>query len=707
MNRMLALSSRLLVLAAAMFLLSLAGLGSSAAHSDQLRPLAGAGHWAPTGGPATGALDLLMDPIDAKVAFAATGENYVLKTLVAGVSWTPMHQGFPDTNVITLAMDPSDVLILYAGTSHDGQGGDGLFKSTDGGVSWSRTSTGLPDDADIDAIAIDPIDPLTVYAGSSGSDLMFKSTDGAASWMLSDTGLPDEYKIRAIAIDPATPSTIYAGLEQTYSSAGGAYKSTDAGATWIPTGSVELADLHILALVIDPGRTQTVYAGAVGYANRQGIYKTTDGGLSWTHVLDGPNVNALAMDPRHPRILFAGTDTGMARSTDQGNHWQGDTQGITGLPVQAVEVNPRRSQVALAATVGALYRTTDRGSTWVALTNVVGKASVQAFAADPIDGDTTYAAAGEWVFKTTDGGRTWAVSSNGLPGHNVIHALAPDPMDPQIVYAALQGSGVFKSIDGGATWAPANGGMSDTFTRSLAVDPVHPQTIYAGAETGIYKTTDGGQTWVHHEDGLEFAGYIEALVVDPSNSNVVYAGGYQGGCCSQPHMRPASPADSCPGMQPCSSGTATDDTDGVFKSTDGGLTWVRSSLGIGDFVATSVTALAIDPSSPQNLYAAVSCTYYEECGETYVYKTTDGAASWTSSLYVSSLEWFSSIAIDSGNPDTVYAGHASYGAYRTVDAALTWETINDGLTSGVNALVVTSSGVPYAGTYEGVFKFIP
>jgi photosystem II stability/assembly factor-like uncharacterized protein len=647
-----------------------------------------AGHWARTGGPATGALDFLIDPVDPKVAYAATGENYVLKSLDAGRTWTPMHQGLNDTNVVVLVLDPTDNLVLYAGANTYGQG-DGVFKSTDGGATWVRKNQGLPDDADIYSITVDPTNHLIIYAGTTNPDSLFKSTDGADSWSVSDGGLPDDYIVRSIAVDPDDPSTVYAGTEKWGSCAGGVYKSTDAGAAWSPASSVELEELLVSSLAIDPGQHQTVYAGAFDscYDRKGGVFKSSDGGESWTKVLKEPNVNALAMDPRHSRILFAATETGMFKSTDRGARWRRADQGILGPSVLAVEVNPMRSQVTLAATGGVLFRTTDRGSTWVALTNVIG-GSVQALAADPIDGDTIYAASGEWVFKTTDDGRTWALITNGLPDRD-IYALKLDPTDPQIVYAAPDQSGVYKSIDAGSHWAPANAGISDIEIHSLAVDPVNPQTIYAGGETGIYKSMDAGQTWAYHVSGLEYAGYLEALVVDPSNPDVVYAGTYRGGCCSQPRAKPA-----------------LQDEDGVFKSMDGGMTWTRSSDGINHEEASSVTALAIDPSSPGTLYAAVSCTYYEECGATDVYKTTDGASSWSSALYVSSLDWFTSILIDPDNPDIVYAGHVDRGVYRSMDAGTSWETINDGLGQSANTLEITQAGVLYAGS-DGVFKFLP
>jgi photosystem II stability/assembly factor-like uncharacterized protein len=358
-----------------------------------------------------------------------------------------------------------------------------------------------------------------------------------------------------------------------------------------------------------------------------------------------------------------------------------------------------------------MFRTTDRGGVWAPVTDTLGESNVYDLAADPVDSDTIYTVADtvltETVFKTGDGGRTWAEASRGLPYRPDIYALVVDPTDPRILYAGIQSSGVFKSADAGETWVPANEGIADLTIYSLAVDPTMPQTVYAGAETGIYKSKDGGQSWVHHGLGLGSAGYIEALVVDPSNPDVVYAGGYSGGCCSPERQGRPSPA-TYPRIRQRPKGTSEDD-DGVFKSTDGGQTWVRSSNGINHDQATSVSALAIDPSSPGTLYAAVSCTYYEECGDTDVYRTSDGGSSWTSALYVYGWSWFSSIVIDPFNTQVVYAGHADGGVYRSTDAGASWEAINDGfpeIEEWVNALVIAPTDRLYAGTLDGVFEFV-
>jgi photosystem II stability/assembly factor-like uncharacterized protein len=658
------------------------GLGSTVTSPAEPESHAMTSRWVRTGGPVSGGVtDLLIDPVNASIAYRATADLGVARSADGGRTWRPANQGLPDIDVEALAIDSVDHLVLYAGLPREG-----VFKSTDAAASWAPANNGLPDGAFIYSLAVDPTDPLILYAGAHGPEAgVFKSTDGGASWSVADTGLP-EIGIKALAIDPTNPSSIYAGTDDSVSGGDGVYKSTDEGDTWVPSSSGELATLNVYSLVIDGAHPGTLYAGTahVSGPGGPGVFKTTDRGATWKKVSSGSDVWALALDTAHPQVIYAGTKSGVSKSIDGGEHWRGASEGIGSELVTAVEVSPSRSQVALAGARGVLYRTTNGGALWIGMTNVMANALVSVLAADPADGGTLYAGTeGQGVFKTTDAGRTWGQINEGLTnieGTSVL-GLAVDPTDPERLYAGLPGRGVFKSMDAGSTWIVSNSGITDLDIESLAIDPTDHDVVYAGAGRKVYKSTDGGDTWAEHASGLEFAGLIRALVIDPTNPLIVYAGGFEPGGA---------------------------DSDGVFKSTDGGVTWVRASEGIGQPRDTSVTALVIEPGAPGKLYAAVTCADDDECNDTRVYKTTDGASSWVPTVAVDDLLPFTSIALDPSDPDTVYAGHDDLGVYRTSDGGVTWEVINNGLTNtSIEALVFSASGELYAGTLgSGVFRFL-
>ena len=168
---------------------------------------------------------LAIDPSAPATLYASTYAGGVFKSTNGGESWSAINTGF-DTRyriiVSALAIDPSAPATLYAGTSHDVEfgPGDGVFKSTNGGKSWSEINAGLTDPSVL-ALAIDPRNPATLYAGTLGGGV-FKSTNGGGSWSAVNTGLTSTDVI-ALAIDPSNPAALYAGT------GGGVFKSTDGG----------------------------------------------------------------------------------------------------------------------------------------------------------------------------------------------------------------------------------------------------------------------------------------------------------------------------------------------------------------------------------------------------------------------------------------------------------------------------------------------
>ncbi|MBI2323034.1 MAG: hypothetical protein HYU88_13315 [Chloroflexi bacterium] len=155
------------------------------------------------------------------------------------------------------------------------------------------------------ALAIDPLTPTTLYAGTWGAG-MFKSTNGGASWSAVNTGYLNTGYIAALAIDPTMPTTLYAGTRW-----GEVFKSTDGGASWNPTGLIYtgLPEAYILALATNPTTPTTLYAGTFG----AGVFKSTNGGASWSAIntgLTNTYIFALAIDPHTLTTLYAGTNGG-------------------------------------------------------------------------------------------------------------------------------------------------------------------------------------------------------------------------------------------------------------------------------------------------------------------------------------------------------------------------------------------------------------
>jgi photosystem II stability/assembly factor-like uncharacterized protein len=231
---------------------------------------------------------LAIDPTNAKIIYAASNYEGIYKSTNGGKSWIQFTGGLVCTaGYGNIAIDPSNTDILYTG------GNCRVDKSTNGGGNW--INGGLTGN-DVRAIAIDSANTSIIYAGTYGNGV-YKCTDAGETWSDINSGLTNTYVI-TLAINPTNTSNIYAGTD------GGVFKSTDGGGHWSAINS-GLTNTHITALAIDPSDPSFIYAGTNG-----GVFESIDGGASWNAINSGltnTHVTSLAIDPSNPDILYAGT----------------------------------------------------------------------------------------------------------------------------------------------------------------------------------------------------------------------------------------------------------------------------------------------------------------------------------------------------------------------------------------------------------------
>jgi len=320
----------------------------------------------------------------------------------AGVNaWTGI--GPEGTQVTSLAIDPTAQIILYAANYNGG----GVFKTTNGGGSWSSVNVGLTN-TNVTELAIDPRTPTTLYAGTNGSGV-FKSMDAGGSWRAINDGLTDSV-VTALAVNPQTPSTIYVGTGS------GVFKTTDGGNRWSSTG---LMDRSITALILNPRTPTILYAGTASFdlqclCSSGGLWKSDDGGGSWRGgESEGGAPFALAIDPQTPTILYV-----------------------------AIPVSLEQACAGPGCLRGGLFKIIDEGDKWGSSTNVLLE-TIYTLAIDPSKPSNVYAGtdAPNYVFKSTDGGSSWSAFNTGLA--QPVLSLAIDPQNPTIVYAGTYGGGVF------------------------------------------------------------------------------------------------------------------------------------------------------------------------------------------------------------------------------------------------------------------------
>jgi photosystem II stability/assembly factor-like uncharacterized protein len=306
---------------------------------------------------------LAVDPFDPQTVYAGT-DTGAYKTTDGGGTWGPIDTGLTYPVVYALAIGPSDSQTIYAGTG--ASPGQVVFKSTDGGAMWTNVSGGIRSEL-VWSLAIDPSDPNVVYAGTNRAGPVYKTTNGGTTWSMASTGIPRDEVITDLAIDASSPTTVYAAASALLESAG-IFKTTDGGETWIHVNH-GLTSGWAYDLAIVPAKPSTLYAAS------DGVYKSTDGGKSWALQFAIPNSGGprLAIDPIDPANLYLGVYLAQAgpqptayRSNDGGLTWRSMITGLAGGGALALALDPADPAVVFVGGDGAFFRTGGGGRHWQA-----------------------------------------------------------------------------------------------------------------------------------------------------------------------------------------------------------------------------------------------------------------------------------------------------------------------------------------------------
>ncbi|HEY5485148.1 MAG TPA: stalk domain-containing protein [Candidatus Cryosericum sp.] len=295
------------------------------------------------------------------------------------------------------------------------------------------------------------------------------------------TRLPQhESPLLCLAIDPITPSTLYAG-----SGGHGVFRSTNGGTAWT-TANTGLTDPWVWSLAINPLTPTILYAGTDGH----GVFRSTNGGIMWTTVntgLTNPHVSSLAINPLTPTILYAGTTGGVFRSTNGGTTWTVVNTGLTNQHVSSLAINPLAPTTLYAGTTGGVFRSTNGGTTWTTANTGLSNPWVWSLAINPLTPTTLYAGTVGGVFRSTNGGTAWTAVNTGLTDLWVL-CLAINPLTPTILYAGTGNGGICRSTNSGTTWTAVNTGLTDPWVWSLALNPLTPTIMYAGTGgSGVFR----------------------------------------------------------------------------------------------------------------------------------------------------------------------------------------------------------------------------
>lgn len=704
---------------------------------DPLAPIP----WVSTGGPLGGlGYDVRIHPTNKNIMYFTDNSAGVLKSTNGGQTWQQNNTGITvkggatgdQVNIFSLTIDPNDNNTVWAGTFGEGAS-FGVFKSIDGGSTWVKKAKGIAlgnDSRELTLVfrgfTIQKGNSNIVYAqtevfttvwGQAFSRVkgrVFKTTDGGENWQLIWQG---NNLARYLIIDPSNPNILYlstgifdreawdSDCQNGQPGGEGVLKSTDSGQTWTPVNS-GLSDFHVGSLRMHPTNPQVLFAATgndqCSRSSRgtqvSGLFKTTNGGASWTKVISDQVLTTVNFSPSNPDIIYAGSQFAFYRSEDAGTTWirlQKTNTGSfgpygvrAGFPIDVV-VDPVNPYVVYVNNYGGgVIRSTDGAATWEVWSKGYSGADIHSIHIPASAPSTVYTIGRSGPYKSSNYGEDWTGIATGdatsIPEWN---SIAASPIDANLVLVTDEGGAILRSVDGGnyfkEVFRHPDTGVPDQNIfpgfRGLAIAPSSPNVVYAGLSqnrnnisslspfgTVICKSLDGGITFSPIPSILD-GNNVRKLVVPPNDPNTVYA--------------------------------AT--TNGLYKTTNGGTNWTyMASLG-----GRKIEALAIDPQQPGYIIA----------GEIFggIWVTTDDGATWSGPLnsgFNSPNPYISALALDPVNRNTVFAGDLYSGIYRSIDKGNTWAPFPDWKMSGLAMRAVkdltVSDTVIYAATQGGgVFRY--
>ncbi len=647
------------------------------------------GIWIPRGptnigGRITG---IVFHPSNGNIIYAGAADGGVLKSTDGGVNWTMLTDDFITLSVGDVTIDPSNPNTVYVGLGEanlagDNYDGDGIYRTTDGGTTW--TNIGLAQTKRIGRVAVHPTDPDIIFVAGAGAQFstdsargVYRTTDGGMTWQ-KVLYISDSTSAIDVRINPLHPDTVYAAMWERLRSpirrkAGGVtsgiYRSTDMGTTWseLTSGLPSGPNVGRIGIAICQGTTNilyAIYADSIGYF--ESVFKTTDGGNTWTPTGGQPSsylyysfgwyFGQIRVHPTNPDVVFV-LGVPLYRTTNGGNSWS-DVSGIQHVDHHALEFDLTNMNHIVDGNDGGVYTSTNGGSVWTKSYNLP---ITQFYAAtiDPLNPERTYGG-------TQDNGTMRTMTGNiddweMIYGGDGFYCIV-DYTNANIIYAESQYGNLGKSTNGGNNFYSATSGISSNdrtnWSTPVIMDPNDHLVLYYGANR-LYKTTDGAGFWNAISGDLTNGpgsgnltyGTITTIAVSRTDGNVVYVG--------------------------------TDDAN-VWVTTNGGTNWTSINTGLPD---RWVTRVAVDPDDAAIAYVTFS-GYRRDSYLPHVFRTTNYGTTWNDISSNLPEVPINVIVIDPENISFLYIG-TDYGVYYTTDAGGAWQPLGIGLPfSAVDDLVL-------------------
>ena len=564
-----------------------------------------------------------------------------------GRTWNPIFDHESTQSIGAIAVSPSDPNLIYVSSGEglhrpDLSVGNGIYKSTDAGKSW--THLGLRDGQQIPALAIDPRDPNRVFAavlghpyGPSAERGIYRSTDGGQNWQRviakdENTGGSD------VQIDAANPDVVYASMwevregpwedgNEVNGSGGGLFKSSDGGSTWHPLTNGLPKDLSQIYVAIAPSNPQRLYATLSTAAGKLGVYRSDDAGDSWSQItadsrpagrIGGGDLPIPKVDPKNPDVLYV-VSTVTMRSADGGKTWSGFRGAPGGDDYQNLWINPNNGNIILIVSDQGAIITANGGASWSSWYNQPTAQFYHAIATNTFPYQVCGGQQESGSACTLSRGNDGAITFRDWHPVGVIEYgyVAPDPLDPDVIYGGGRtevsklhfSTGEVQNIAPIPLRSPK---YRTDRTEPLMFSPVDPHVLYFASNV-LFKTTDGGNSWQTISPDLT----RESPGVPASVGTLVPKGADK--------LRGVIYA-LAPSFKTVDSLWAGTDDGQLWITRDGGKNW--ADITPKELTAWSkVTQISASHFDEQTSYVSVSRFRIDD-QRPYIYRTHDGGKSW-------------------------------------------------------------------------------
>ncbi len=629
---------------------------------------------APIGSSAGRISAIAPHPTNANACFVGGADGGVWRTLDGGTTWTPLTDQMPTTSIGALAIDPVTPTTIYAGTgeanfANHSRYGLGIYRSTNSGDTWQQLAESTFAGRCIARLVINSANTARLYAAvthaggfpemaaakshpsANGPRGVFRSDDGGATWTQLLSGLPNQ-DATDLAIDPSNPLILYAAIGRIFgASENGIYKSTDGGDSWVKlAGGLPTANVGRIAIDIAPSNPQRLYTliahssdAAGGGASTLGAWRSDNGGSTWTSIpvgsfqaTSGWYTSVVRASPTSPdNAAMGGFD--VLRSTNAGASWSTITAPHVDNHALAFDAGGR----LLVGDDGGLHRSFNLGASWSGLNTGLGTAQFYpGLATHPTNPDVVLGGNQDngCNLRTADS-RAWTSLTGGDGGWTLI-----DQTNPSRLLTESQGTGnLYRSTDGGTTFGSAGAGLSgrNCFLPPYLFDPTNPNRVLYATER-LFRSTDGGVNFTALSPDLTSGGSaaIRALDIAPIDPSYVYA--------------------------------ATNDGR-ILSSSDGGATFALRLTGIPGWPRTT-REITADPADPRTAYLATAAF-----GQPHIRRSRDAGATWQTLDGDLPDIPVNTIASDPRfQAPVLYAGTDS-GLYRSVNEGATWRLYGAGL----------------------------